>query len=72
MPNVEEYPGHIACDGETKSELVIPMEATLEGREKTEVLGVMDLDCVALGGFEEADREGLEKIVKLLVAGSDW
>ena len=35
-------------------------------------LGVLDLDCIAQGGFGEEDREGLERIVGLIVAGCDW
>jgi len=56
VPNVDEYPGHIACDGETKSEIVLPL--ILKSGEK---VGVLDLDCLALHGFEGEDKEGLEK-----------
>lgn len=67
MPNVDEYPGHIACDGETKSEVVIPL---VIGNGET--IGVLDLDCLALNGFTDQDKEGLEKIAKLIVDSSDW
>ena len=64
--NVDEYPGHIACDGKTKSEIVCPL--ILDSR----CVGVLDLDCLALGGFGEEDRVGLERIAKLIVESSDW
>ncbi|KAG8844796.1 hypothetical protein FRB96_002824 [Tulasnella sp. 330] len=70
VSDVESYPGHIACDGETKSELVVPMVLQSNGERK--VLGVMDLDCLALRGFDENDKMGLEKIAKLLIDGCDW
>jgi L-methionine (R)-S-oxide reductase len=70
VPDVEAYPGHIACDGETKSEIVCPL--LLEQDGKVTALGVLDLDCLALNGFEEEDRVGLEKIAKLVVSSSDW
>jgi L-methionine (R)-S-oxide reductase len=71
VPNVDAYPGHIACDGETKSEIVVPLVWTgKDGLQK--VLGVLDLDCLALEGFGEEDKEGLERIARLVVDASDW
>ncbi|KAI5956984.1 YKL069W [Candida jiufengensis] len=60
VPNVEEYPGHIACDGETKSEIVVPI---LSGGE---VWGVIDLDCLTLEGFNEIDQKYLEELAELI------
>ncbi|PBK95549.1 GAF domain-like protein [Armillaria gallica] len=71
VSNVDEYPGHIACDGETKSEIVCPLIIRKEdGEEK--VIGVFDLDCLALNGFDEDDRVGLEKIVTLVINSCQW
>lgn len=70
VPDVEAYPGHIACDGETKSEIVCPLLLGQDGQ--VTALGVLDLDCLALNGFGEEDRIGLEKIAKLIVSSSDW
>lgn len=70
MPEVDLYPGHIACDGETKSEIVCPL--VLEHDGVTTVLGVLDLDCLAVGGFNDEDKVGLEKIAKLIVNSCDW
>jgi len=68
VPSVEDYPGHIACDGETKSELVIP----LFSKDRTECVGVLDLDCLAENGFEEQDRKGLEAIAELVGNACEW
>jgi L-methionine (R)-S-oxide reductase len=64
--DVEAYPGHIACDGETRSEIVLPI--VVDGH----AIGVLDLDCLARGGFSEEDRAGLESIVKIIVDSCDW
>ncbi|KAH8118929.1 GAF domain-like protein [Phellopilus nigrolimitatus] len=66
VPEVDTYPGHIACDGDTKSEIVCPL--LYEGRS----IGVLDLDCLALNGFDEDDKAGLERVAKLVVDSSDW
>ena len=70
VPNVDAYPGHIACDGGTKSEIVCPLILRTQGREVT--LGVFDLDCLAQGGFDDDDKTGLEKIAQLVVDACDW
>lgn len=66
VPSVDDYPGHIACDGETKSEIVCPL--LFEDRS----IGVLDVDCLALNGFDDIDRLGLEKIADLIVQSCDW
>lgn len=68
--DVHSHPGHIACDGDTKSEIVVPL--ILEVGGESHVLGVLDLDCLAANGFDDEDRAGLEKIVRLLVNASNW
>ncbi|TRM70216.1 GAF domain-like protein [Schizophyllum amplum] len=70
VPDVDEYPGHIACDGDTKSEVVCPL--ILRRPEGDIALGVLDLDCLAVGGFDADDKAGLEEIAHLLVAACDW
>ena len=62
VPNVSEFPGHIACDPESKSEIVIPL---FDGER---VLGVLDLDSATLGRFDDQDAEGLNELVTVLVA----
>ncbi|KAL1945902.1 hypothetical protein VTO73DRAFT_1904 [Trametes versicolor] len=70
VQDVEAYPGHIACDGETKSEVVCPLLLTVSGEERA--IGVLDLDCLVLSGFDERDQDGLEKIAQLVVGACDW
>jgi L-methionine (R)-S-oxide reductase len=62
VPNVSEFPGHIACDPASKSEIVIPL---FDGER---VLGVLDVDSVTLGRFDDQDAEGLNELVTVLVA----
>jgi len=76
VPDVDAYPGHISCDGDTKSELVLPLihhpQPNGDDEEEQRVLGVLDLDCLVLGGFDDEDAEGLEKIAQLVVRSCDW
>ncbi len=57
VPNVEEFPGHIYCDPDSKSEIVVPM---LRGDS---VIGVLDLDSSTLASFDDTDRQYLEEVV---------
>jgi GAF domain-containing protein len=59
--DVNQFPGHIACDAASNSEIVVPL--VRDG----ELLGVLDLDSPKLARFDEQDREGLEKLVEILV-----
>lgn len=61
VPDVEKFPGHIACDSRSKSEIVIPLR-----NRAGEVYGVLDVDSTSLASFNETDRAWLEKIVGLL------
>lgn len=70
VPEVDLYPGHIACDGETKSEIVCPLILNIEGEAR--VLGVLDLDCLAPNGFDHEDKVGLETIANLIVKACNW
>jgi len=60
VPDVEEFPGHIACSSASRSEIVVPII------RNGEVLGVLDVDSVALSAFDETDRVWLERVVALL------
>ena len=71
VPQVDLYPGHIACDGETKSEMVVPLTLKKENNIE-QVLGVLDLDCLAINGFNEDDKAGVEKVARLIVTACDW
>ena len=61
VPNVHEFPGHIACDARSRSEVVVPLRDA-SGR----VVGVLDVDSEQLGAFGEADVAGLERIVAMI------
>ncbi len=60
IENVHEFPGHIACDSASNSELVIPVHK--DGK----VMGVLDIDSPCLSRFTERDQEGLERFVRIL------
>ena len=64
VPNVHEFPGHIACDSASNSEIVIPL---LKG---SKLMAVLDLDSPLIGRFDEADADGLEELTRILVAAS--
>ena len=63
VPDVEKFPGHIACDSRSKSEIVIPVYDN-DGR----IVAVLDVDSKELDSFDETDRKFLEKIVKQVFA----
>lgn len=60
VSDVEQFPGHIACDSRTKSELVIPVR-----NAAGEVVAVFDIDSHDINSFDEADAAGMEKIIKM-------
>ena len=60
VPDVHAFPGHIACDSVSNSEIVIPL---FDGDE---VVGVLDIDSPHFDRFTEADREGLEEFAEIL------
>ena len=63
VPDVEQFPGHIACSSESKSEIVVPVFGS-DGR----VMAVLDIDSEHLGTFDDIDRKYLEDICKLALA----
>ena len=65
VPDVEKFPGHIACDAASRSELVVPL---LKG---TRLLGVLDLDSPLPGRFDDEDAAGIETLAALWLAASD-
>lgn len=58
--DVHQFPGHIACDSASNSELVVPIRAG------GKIVGVLDLDSPRVGRFTEADQTGLEEFVRVL------
>ncbi len=62
VPDVHQFPGHIACDSASNSEIVVPIHAG------GQIAGVLDLDSPHIGRFSEEDRAGLEGFVRVLEA----
>ena len=65
VEDVHAFPGHIACDGASRSEIVVPLLAA------GSLVGVLDLDSPDLARFDDEDRAGLEQVVRLYVEASD-
>ncbi len=61
VDDVQAFPGHIACDSRTRSEIVIPIK-----NKEGEIVGVLDVDSKDLNSFDEIDRIYLEKILNLI------
>ena len=61
VPNVHAFPGHIACDGASNSEIVVPLFD-----KNGEVVGVLDIDSPILARFDENDKAGLEEFAKII------
>ena len=60
VENVEQFPGHIACSSESKSEIVVPL------LKNGEVIGVLDIDSERLASFDAIDKEWLEQIAEVV------
>lgn len=65
VQNVHEFPGHIACDSATNSEIVVPI---VSGET---LIGVLDLDSPLLARFDAEDAKGLSKLVEIFIAATD-
>ena len=65
VPNVHKFAGHIACDSESNSEIVVPL------LNDDRLLGVLDLDSPLLNRFDEIDAQSLQSIAAMLLAASD-
>lgn len=62
VPNVHDFPGHIACDSASNSEIVVPL---MKG---SRLLGVLDLDSPLPSRFDQEDAAGLENLVRILLS----
>ncbi len=63
VPDVHKYPGHIACDSRSNSEIVVPL---LDLNKDNQAWAVLDVDSQKFEAFSEIDKDWLEKIVKLI------
>ena len=66
VENVHQFPGHIACDSASNSEIVIPL------RSQGKVVGVLDIDSPLFGRFDAMDTRWLEKIAQVIEKACDW
>jgi len=64
--DVHQFPGHIACDSASNSEIVIPLH------HQGQVIGVLDIDSPLIGRFSQSDLTGLEACARLLEKACDW
>jgi L-methionine (R)-S-oxide reductase len=67
VPDVHAFPGHIACDSKSRSELVVPLLSPAGA-----LLGVLDLDSPKLARFSEQDARALEQFCERVVRACDW
>jgi L-methionine (R)-S-oxide reductase len=61
VPDVHEFPGHIACDAASRSEIVVPLV------HDDRLIGVLDIDSPRVGRFDSFDQRGLEKLARIFV-----
>jgi L-methionine (R)-S-oxide reductase len=66
VQDVEQFPGHIACDGASKSEIVVPII------KRGKAVAIIDIDCAELNGFDAVDQQYLERLAALLSEASDF
>lgn len=66
VKDVHEFPGHIACDSASRSEIVIPLML------QDKVIGVLDIDSPSVARFDEVDAKELEEIAQLILEGCAW
>lgn len=66
VKNVDEFPGHIACDAASKSEIVVPI--LQDGR----VVAIIDVDCAKVDGFDEEDKKYLEELADIISKSCDF
>ena len=66
VPDVHQFPGHIACDLASNSEIVVPL------LKDGALLGVLDLDSPVVRRFDAEDQAGLERLAMVLIAATDW
>jgi L-methionine (R)-S-oxide reductase len=78
VPDVDAFPGHIACDSESKSEVVVPVLAPPGGgdgdggSDEGRLVAIIDVDCASVAGFDDVDRVWLEKLADLIGRSCDW
>ena len=69
--DVHEFPGHIACDSASNSEIVVPLHFQGDA-PKTKIIGVLDVDSTKVGRFGDEERAGLERVARVIGEVADW
>ncbi|KAK9480960.1 GAF domain-like protein [Lipomyces japonicus] len=69
VPDVNKRPGHIACDGETNSEVVVPI---FDHDHDNKIKAVLDIDCLVINGFSDQDVQFLERVAEKVSKYSKW
>lgn len=81
VPDVDQFPGHIACDGASKSEIVVPVTVDVLNPEdatssthllEKKTVAIIDVDCAEPSGFDEVDQRFLEQLASFLGRACDW
>jgi L-methionine (R)-S-oxide reductase len=71
VPDVDKFPGHIACDSASRSEIVVPVLSSQSGEGGNDVLGVLDIDSPSLARFDQEHARALEALVAEFVQATD-
>lgn len=66
VEDVHEFPGHIACDSASESEIVLPIRSGKNKEHPGEIIGVLDIDSTVKGRFSEEDEKGLKALVEVM------
>ena len=66
VPNVHEFPGHIACDVRSNAEIVLPLI------KDGELVGILDIDSPVFSCFDREDQKGLERLLNYLISTTDF
>ena len=71
VPDVELFPGHIACSSESRSEVVVPLLSPTAGKAEAAVFAVLDIDSRELATFDESDVPFLEEVAAVVAAAPE-
>jgi L-methionine (R)-S-oxide reductase len=71
IADVDAFPDHIACDSESRSEIVVPIVAD-HGKGGKRLVAIIDIDCAVVDGFDDEDRRHLEELAGVLAQSCEW
>ena len=70
VPDVSAFAGHIPCDADSRSEIVVPV--IVPDNDNGRLVAIIDIDCMLPDGFDDVDRVWLEKLADLIAKSCDW